>query len=362
MHDNALPTQEVAKRRQVVYVQGAGTCYAHAMVNAILMSPMREMMVNMGDRLDSSESSTFLAKVHSFVEDCWHDDSVQGSWELVQSWRQDLQAALGDLSSEQAEAQKDELEAVVLAEEAGFIEMMNERFNQLIENFETIQFETMIALVMARICKNMQQFDTVKRPPSRNIKVDWLYALVCGKFPHKSIKPNAYVDVGEGASLDEGLIDYLFACLGEIEGNEVVYNTDKVYTLHMQGEAYAAQSVKDPPVALNNTIDGAAVSGTMFFRGAGHAVAWANLDGRLVVYDSNLGYPSHLKTVLVWYLSMLRAQAPDAQIWLPTTDDAAGDADYVLHEWHNPNAATLEEVNDQSFALYFVPQTKGGAL
>jgi hypothetical protein len=351
---NALPTQEVAKNRRILYLQTSGTCYAHSMVNAILMSPMREMMARLGERIESRESTAFLDGCTQFVEDCWQDDSIQGIWTRVRSYTRDLREALKDMSPEDRAIHKEEFEESVQAEQVMFNKIMVERYKSLVNAYSNMQYHTMITLVLAKVCKNMQKFDVAHEKPvvSRNIKVDWLYAMLAGALSAtRPEHPTTFVNF-EGVQSDYAIIGFLFYQLGAFEGNTANHDEDAgTVSLHIQGEATRCIAVQCPPVTPDTMIDPAAVSGTMMFRyPASHMVAWANIHGRLIMYDSNWSRP---KSLMATVKSLVKSWAVEGrpEIPVPQSDDAVGEAMYTSTEWHKPST----HANEIAFTLYFTP-------
>lgn len=338
-----------------MFIQDMGTCYAHACVNAILLSPMRDMLANLGDRMATQHSLLMLERVKTFVDKCQQPKSELQTWLNYFKQRKryltdydERHQPDPDYTSEQLDDFVQEMDEIKAFDDR-FDDRMKSEFDKLTRGMIRFNFGDLFTLLLTTICRNMQAFDVTndkgqrrgQERPARNRRVDHLYAIVCGKYHDRMVstlfkrKDNGVVDIDGADAETEWLINYIFQFLG----NTSITTFDRRRNmLIIDGEDVAVRFDMAPPVH-DTELDCAAVSGAMVV--PGHAVAFTQVHNRILVHDSNYRHPARLTQL-----------ASNMGLDLPDTDDARGDAAYMDKIWNRNNLLP--------FTLYFTQVTAAG--
>jgi hypothetical protein len=167
-------------------------------------------------------------------------------------------------------------------------------FSQLLSLFSKNRTQQLYSTFLARICENMQRFDGNQHTvPSRNRTVDHLYAFVCRKYGQNNKDINGHYDS------DYQIMGRLLSSVGKMTSGSVIIIPGQTLGVHI--------SKKSPWIKSSSSkLDCACTSGLHGFymksirvdengkeivTENGHVVAYANVDGEAVYYDSNYSVP-----------------------------------------------------------------------
>jgi hypothetical protein len=266
--NGAMAATGVCRGRQVVYIQNSGTCYAHAAINAILMSPVRDMHIRATERLYPRVSLRVQELAIKLVDGLTQIGPVGSKADVHRLLERTLRFCRRDA---------------------------DELFRQS----------------LAKVCSNMRAFDADDRHVriiKRDTSVDLLYALLCRKIDPLFGKRTGAVDFG-GHGDDYSIMHTIMEYAGRRRKGDI-------YTF--EGEDSAVHVSTASPMNLSTGgVDCGAVSGTYSFTGlvnvqepdtnylhvgvrrSSHAVAFANANNGLRVFDSNSrGTPGGMAEVL----------------------------------------------------------------